>query len=94
MHDTSLASLDEINSHATRHELFASLCVLPHFGSIEMHLRPLTLMGSCLAASDPHVGPHWKRLLLSSYLSIAVEQNGPAALVLVQQTAVLEVGYK
>lgn len=94
MRDTCLASLVEINSHATRHELFASLCVLPHFRSIQMHLRPVPLVGSCLAASDPHVGPHWERLLLSGYLSIAVEQNGPAALVLMQQTAVLEVGHK
>ena len=59
-----------------------------------MHLRPVALMGSCLAAPDPHVGSHWEGLLLPSYLSIAVEQNGPAALVLVQQTAVLKMGHK
>lgn len=59
-----------------------------------MHLRPLPLVGSCLAASDSHVWPHWEGLLLSRHLSIAVEQNGSAALVLMQQTAVLKMGYK
>ena len=59
-----------------------------------MHLRPLPLVGSRLAASHPHVRPHWEGLLLSSHLSIAVEQNGSAAFVLMQQTAVLEVGHK
>ena len=59
-----------------------------------MHLGPLPLVGSCLAASDSHVRPYWEWLLLSSYLPIAVEQNGSAALVLMQQTAVLEMGHK
>lgn len=92
--DTQLPSLIQIDSHATRHELLASLCVLPHFWCVQMHLLPLTLMGSCFAAPNSHVGPHWKGFLLSSNLPIAVEQDGPAALVLVQQTAVLEVGHQ
>lgn len=92
--DTHPPSLIQIDSHATRHELLASLSVLPHFWCVQMHLRPLALMGACFAAPDSHVGPHWKRFLLSSYLPIAVEQNGPAALVLMQQTAVLEVGHQ
>lgn len=94
MDNTKPASLVEINSHATRHQLFASLCVLPHFRSIQVHLRPVSLMGSCLVASNSHVWPHWERLLLPGHLSVAVEQDGSAALVLMQQAAVLEVGHK
>ena len=45
-----------------------------------------------LAVSDPHVRPNRERLLLSSNLPIAVEQDGSAALVLMKQAAVLEVG--
>lgn len=91
---TQPPSLIQIDSHATRHELLAPLCVLPHLWCVQMHLGPLTLVGSCFAAPDSHVGPHWEGLLLSSNLPIAVEQDGPAALVLVQQTAVLEVGHE
>lgn len=59
-----------------------------------MHVRPVALMYTRLAASDPHVGPHRERLLLSSDLPIAVEQNGSAALILMQQAAVLEVSHQ
>ena len=46
------------------------------------------------AASDSHVWAYWEGLLLASNLPIAVEQDGPAALVLMQKAAVLEVGDK
>ena len=46
------------------------------------------------AASDSHVWAHWEGLLLASNLPVAVEQDGPAALVLMQKAAVLEVGDK
>ena len=54
----------------------------------------MTLLQPCLAASDSHVRTDWERFLLSGHLAIAVEQNRPAALVLVQQAAVLEVCHK
>ena len=54
----------------------------------------MALVQSSLAVSDAHVGTHWKRFLLPGNLSIAVEQNRSAALVLVQQAAVLEVSYE
>lgn len=92
--DTQPPLLIQIDSHAARHELLAPLCVLPHFWCVQMHLRPLTLVGACFAAPNSHVGPHWEGLLLPSYLPIAVEQDGSAALVLMQQTAVLEVGHQ
>lgn len=64
---------------------------MPHLWSIELHLRPVALVRSSLAASNSHVGPHREGLLLSSYFTIAVEQNGAAPLILMEQTAVLEV---
>lgn len=59
-----------------------------------MQIRPVAWVHTRLAVSDPHVGANGEGLLLPSNLSIAVEQNGPAALVLMQQAAVLEVSHQ
>ena len=42
--DLGTPSLIQINPHAPGHELLSSLCVLPHFRSIELHLRPVALL--------------------------------------------------
>ena len=52
----------------------------------------MTLVWPWFIASDSHIWAYWKGLLLASNLPIAVEQDGPAALVFVQKAAVLEVG--
>ena len=58
-----------------------------------LRAKAAKLIGGGLCTS-PQVGAHRERLLLASHLAIGVEQDGAAALVFMQEAAVLEVRHQ